>query len=122
LRHILVNTCGVIAFTTQHHNTCSFAASVPYFTNKTSQSQKILDPEQRASPRNDNEWILRLNVCPVKRYGRFTPLLIEEKNTAFTGQCPNRVYFKFYIFQWMKRMDNPEGSIVQVLLRCSWDT
>jgi len=119
LRHILANTCGVIAFTTQHHNTRSFALSALYFTHKTSQLDKILNAEKGAPCRNHNEWILRLNVCPIKGYGRFTPLLIEEKNTAFTRQCPNRVYFKFYIFQWMKRMDNPEGTIVQVLLRCS---
>jgi len=55
---------------------------------------------------------MRFNVCPIKRYGRFAPLLVEEENTTLTGQCPNGIYFKFYILVWMKRVNDPEGSIV----------
>ena len=59
------------------------------------------------------------NVCPIKRYGRFAPLLVEEENTTLTGQCPNGIYFKFDISVWMERVSDPEGFVVKVLLRRS---
>ena len=106
-------------YNTQHNNTCSFDASIFYFTKKTNQTEKILNSEQSAPGRDNNEWVLWCNVCPIKRYGSFASLRVEKENTTFPCQPPYVIYFKLDISEWMKRVNNPEGSIVQILLGCS---
>jgi len=90
-----------------------------YFPNKTSQTQKVIDPEKCASCRDGNEWIFWPNIRPIKRYGRFTTLSVEKENTTLTWQSPYGIYFKLDISIWMKWVSDPEGIAVEVLLGCS---
>jgi hypothetical protein len=55
----------------------------------------------------------------MKRYGRFASLRVKKENTTLTWQSPYAIYFKLDIFVWMKRVNDPEGFVVKVLLGCS---
>jgi hypothetical protein len=47
------------------------------------------------------------------------PLRVEKENTTLTRYSPYVIYFKLAISIWMKRVDDPEGFVVKVLLGCS---
>lgn len=97
----------------------SFVACAIYVFNEANQSEKVLGPEQCAPRRDGDEWILWPNVRPVERHGRFASLRIEKENTNLARQSPYAIYFKLDISVWMKRVCDPEGFGVKVLLGCS---
>jgi hypothetical protein len=102
-----------------HHHLCSFALGTAYFPNQADQTKKVFDSEKCSPSRDNHEWILWSNVRPIKRYGRSAPFRVEKENTALTGQSPYVIYFKLDIPVWMKRVNDPEGFIVKVLVGCS---
>jgi hypothetical protein len=102
-----------------HHHACSFAVCTVYFFNKANQTEKVFDAEECSPSRDGNEWVLWCNVRPTKWYRRFAPLRVEKENTTLTRYSPYVIYFKLAISIWMKRVDDPEGFVVKVLLGCS---
>jgi hypothetical protein len=99
-----------------HHHAYSFAVCTVYSLNKTNQTEKVFDSEKGASSRDCNEWILWSNVRPTKRYGRFAPLRVEKENTTRAWQSSYVIYFKLDISVWMKRVNDPEGFVVKILM------
>jgi hypothetical protein len=98
------------------HQAGSFALCAAYFPDKTNQTQKVFDSKKGASRRNSHEWIPRPDVRPVKRYGRFAPLGVKKENTALIGNSLYLIYFEFDISVWMKRMNDPEGFAIKILM------
>jgi len=101
------------------HHACSFALCTFYFLDKSSQTKEIFDSEKCPPCRDADKWILRPDVRPIKRYGRFAPLRVEKENTTLTWQSPYTFYLKLDISVWMKWMNDPEGFVVKILLGCS---
>ena len=113
MRQILFNICGIISFTKQRpHQTCSLAAYPANFHNKMDQTEKVLDPEKRASGRNNGEWILGSDVRPLDRYRRSAPFLVIEENAVATCDSSYAVDLKLDISVGMERMDDSEGLVV----------
>jgi hypothetical protein len=55
----------------------------------------------------------------MKRHGRSASLRVKKENTTLTWQPPYAFYLKLDISVWMKRMNDPEGFVVKILLGCS---
>jgi hypothetical protein len=112
LRHNFVNN------PTRYH-AYSFAFYAVYFPNKANQTEKVFDSEKCASGRDDDKWIRRSNVRPMKRYGGSASLRVKKENATLSCQLSYAIYFKLDISVWMKRVNDPEGFVVNVLLGCS---
>ena len=97
----------------------SLRAPFSDFTEKTRQSEEILDSEQCAFTREEDERVRRCNIRPVQRNGRLTPIGIEKEDATLVWQSPYFYCLELDISIRMEWVGNPEGFMSQILLGCS---
>jgi hypothetical protein len=90
-----------------------------YFINEANQTEKVFDPEKRATCGDGDERILYPDVSPVKRHRGSTPFRINEKNATLICKSPDTIDFKLDVAIWMKRVGNLEGCVGKVFIGCS---
>ena len=100
----------------------SLRAPFSDFTEKTRQSEEILDSEQCAFTREEDEWVRRCNIRPVQRNGRLTPIGIEKEDATLIWQSPYFYCLKLDISIGVEWVGNSEGLMSQILLGCSEKT
>jgi hypothetical protein len=53
------------------------------------------------------------------RYGRLSAFRVKKENAALISKPPYAIYFKLDISVWMKRVSDPEGFVIKILMRGS---
>ena len=100
----------------------SLRAPFSDFTEKTRQSEEILDSEQCPFTRKEDERVRRCNIRPVQRNGRLAPIGIEKEDATLAWQSPYFHCFELDIPIWVEWVGNSEGLMSQILLGCSEKT